>query len=275
MKNILIATDFSTNARNAWDYAWKRFGSNSRYHIMHIVTPVYEPADIPVISAVATQNKREVATTLLEKWVSEIQQEHQGQDLVIQSILEVGSPASTIVEKAQGINADCILMGTQGEHSRLDRWLGTISMQVVDLAETPLWLVPSGYKPDGLNTAVYASDLQASDPFYIWEAIQIMDPEQPVLKCVHIGHRNPEDDRKWGQIQQLFAERSPTIQTQFQWLDTTQQDIATQLLEYVHWNEANLLVLYSPHRNWLQRLFHRSIVHDFEGHMTVPVLIVR
>ena len=182
MKNILIATDFSANARNAWDYAWKRFGSNSRYHIMHIVTPVYEPADIPVISAVATQNKREVATTLLEKWVSEIQQEHQGQDLVIQSILEVGSPASTIVEKAQEINADCILMGTQGEHSRLDRWLGTISMQVVDLAETPLWLVPSGYKPDGLNTAVYASDLQASDPFYIWEAIQIMDPEQPVLK---------------------------------------------------------------------------------------------
>ncbi|MCB0654932.1 MAG: universal stress protein [Saprospiraceae bacterium] len=275
MKNILIATDFSENARNAWDYAWKRFGAQTRYHIIHVVSPVYEPADIPVISAVATKNKREVAQTILDKWVGKIKHDHRDDEVLIETLLEVGSPANTIVEMAKEMNADCILMGTQGEHSKLDRWLGTISMQVVDHAEAPLWLVPSGYEPDGLNTAIYASDLQASDPFYIWEAIQIMEPEKPILKCVHIGHHNPDDERKWSQIQDIFAERSPTIQTQFQWLETTQQDIATQLLEYIQWNEANLLVLYSPHRSWLQRLFHKSIVKDFEGHMTVPVLIVR
>ena len=63
--------------------------------------------------------------------------------VVIRSVHETGSPAATILERAQREHADMIVMGTRGQRPQ-DASLGSVSLEVVTHAETPVLLVPPG-----------------------------------------------------------------------------------------------------------------------------------
>ena len=69
-----------------------------------------------------------------------------------------------ILEVAERLNIELIVIGTAGAHGTLDRWLGTISSIVAQKTGCPTLLVPEGTKPAPIKRLLYTCDF--STPYF-------------------------------------------------------------------------------------------------------------
>jgi nucleotide-binding universal stress UspA family protein len=84
---------------------------------------------------------RENATKLLERTADRIKSNFEGKDLVVTSEVLFGSPESRIVETAEAIHPDLIVLGSHG-YSRWERLLlGSVSDSVVHHAPCSVLIV--------------------------------------------------------------------------------------------------------------------------------------
>lgn len=71
IKNILVPTDFSENALNAFRYAiWFADHYKADIHVAHVVYPTAEPLDYPVMSAQMMQKQIEVAQEVMKNFAN-------------------------------------------------------------------------------------------------------------------------------------------------------------------------------------------------------------
>lgn len=144
MKTILFPTDFSKNAYHASLYAGmlaKLYNSNLVFlHVHHI--PMFpesnDPADVS--NTIATNEK--MAKEQLEAFVMKFSDE---QDILIERIsqrVEYGFINTKIVETANAIKADAIVMGTKGATDLIDKWIGTNAQKVMNEADCPVFTIP-------------------------------------------------------------------------------------------------------------------------------------
>ena len=62
IQNILVPTDFSDNALNAFRYAvWFADHYQADIHVVHVVYPIAEPLDYPAMAAQMMQQRMDTA----------------------------------------------------------------------------------------------------------------------------------------------------------------------------------------------------------------------
>jgi nucleotide-binding universal stress UspA family protein len=135
LKSILVATDFRPASEEAADVAVQlasKFGS--RLTLLHVLEPMpHWP--------VALHELRERATGILGKLAERLRDQKVE---VVELSIVIGSIADTIVQKAEEIDADLIVMGA-GELSRFERYsVGPVATAVTEHASQPVLAVRPG-----------------------------------------------------------------------------------------------------------------------------------
>ncbi|WP_114417413.1 universal stress protein [Marinospirillum perlucidum] len=144
-KTLLLATDFSEGSKNAVDQAIRLAKmSGARLHLLHIITELADkrrrriPADvIDVFIREINQHAEEDMETFKQKYFAPAIAE----GLEITTEILVGSGYQDILEAAEKIPADMIIMGV---HSRsgLERALvGSMAERVVSHSSIPVLTV--------------------------------------------------------------------------------------------------------------------------------------
>jgi len=135
LKSILLATDFRPASKEAVDVAVQLASKfNSRITLLHVLEPMpYWP--------IALHELREQAAGLLPAFSQRLLDQKVE---VAESCIVAGPLADTIVQKANEIDADLILIGA-GELSRFDRYsTGPIATAVIEHAQQPVLAVRPG-----------------------------------------------------------------------------------------------------------------------------------
>lgn len=135
LQSILLATDFRSTSQEAARVAVRLASAfGSRLNLLHVIEPV------PSWS-VALQLFQEQATELLRQAADNLT----AQNVVAADQLVVaGPPGDLIIQKAQELDVDLILMGT-GEESRFERYsTGSVAEEVLELAPQPVLAVRPG-----------------------------------------------------------------------------------------------------------------------------------
>ncbi|RRB02758.1 universal stress protein [Larkinella rosea] len=281
MKNILVPTDFTGTSNLA--LAWAKFLAKQYIHdglettlvLTHVTQPFIPDTTLPTgemgAGIMAAQELEDVGDLNLQELAEQLQKEG------FQTRIETrfGSIDDEIVEVADEVKPDLIVMGRSHIDTFFDWLAGSSAADVAMTAHCPVLVVPTldhgRSHPVRLNTIAYATQLEFDENHILRPVVQLAQAFQSTLRLVNIkAQSQPDvnDDRPYiGQIESEFG-RERFVE------DIVNADnVMEGLTKYVASHQVDLLVMATRKRDFLSRLLNPSLTKRMVLNSNVPVLV--
>ena len=155
IQHILYATDMSDNSRHIFRYA---LSFAKQYDAKITLLNILEPLNTSGTALVEAYLSKEVAQNFHQKMIEQAREKLQTQldafcqaelhaialesHLIADLLVIDGPAASSIVNKAQSIQADLIIMGTHSHNPLSDFLIGSTAHKVTQISPIPVLIVP-------------------------------------------------------------------------------------------------------------------------------------
>lgn len=271
MKKILIPTDFSETARDAYAYALdycKALGEPCSIKVVHVFMPeaASTPTFIPPVQEfmeLKEQTLKEFAHSIAEKPanVEEIKTEQL-----------IGFPGDEVIELSKTF--DLIIMGTTGDGGFLEKLFGSVSTIVAQRAHCAVLLVPHGTKFNTPGQILYSSSAEASDERLIEQLVLFNEPFKARLHFVHVEREGDAAFSKSKEeiFEELFHDGEPPFAFEFANIKSAEVEAAINL--YADEEKIDLIVMATRQRSFWEQLFHKSQTKQMALHARLPILIL-
>jgi nucleotide-binding universal stress UspA family protein len=269
MKKILCPTDFSDASQTGIAYAAKFAQAYGAYITLFNVQSLVEtvPEELILGKPITVENIR----SELEKQSREISAMfHIACYYDVQPTLR---PLSSVIE-SKAHEFDLIIMGTGGTEDFYEFFFGLNTYQVIKKSKTPVLFVPEDcwYTPVRLLT--YAYDYFHDGKLPLSQLQPWCTDASCELRVVQVMHAsyNRADENTLLMLQEQIQSTSQPMNITFGtvWSSETVPGIH----QYVLKNKADMLVLCTHQRGFLENLFHKSVIKDFSEIARYPVLVI-
>lgn len=269
MKKILCPTDFSDTAQTAIAYAAKLAQAMQADLTLLNVQSMFDLKPVELISgkdiAIAE------ATARLE---SESRQISKAFKISCYADVEPSNKALSTVIAAKGKAYDLIVMGSDGPDDVYEFFGGTNTYNALEKSETPVLVIPPNFLYSQIRHMVYAYDYLHEETFPLAGLIpfvRALDIQLTVLEVL-----KDEDTRltaehlkeEQAKIRYLYGEDLNVKYDAFY-----SSEIARSINSYILSHEADALALCTHHRNFLTRLFHKSVTRNLTSFSSYPVYV--
>ena len=275
IKNILVPTDFSVTARNAYAYAKLLAQSLDAHvtvvHINEYFIPVSEIAVAPL-----SEHEEDRLTEAMETFISDDIRGESGDTSIlvknnVKSKILRGDPVSRLEELSK--NADLIVMGTTGLQDFISKIIGSTSLEIANKAHCPVILVPRDARWKPIDRIMYASNYDSTTPKMVREITDFAVMINAAVHFVHIDEFTENDEKVTNIIwDELFSTSDPSLA--FEIHTIYGEDRIKELNEYSEKNKINLMAFVSKHRNFWQNLMHNSVTQNIAISTTTPMLVM-
>ena len=274
MKNILVPTDFSQSAHDAFEYALHFADKiNGQLTLMH-VHPAIQSFDVPNTYLLYSDEEKWDAKA--RERYEELKKEIEEKGINVPTLLEtkMGELIPEILNKDKNEEADWIIMGTHGNKGIWKLVFGSNAASVATYSKAPVVVVPEGYQSEGTYHMVFAVDYTDTNPELLRQAAELAQCFEAKLTLLHVA---------WDAAPQFEAQK-------FQWYeemirqDLTYENLSFELLQhpnlqvalrdYVKLNEVDMLIMAAKKRNFFQRLFNPSETREMAFQTEVPLLVL-
>jgi nucleotide-binding universal stress UspA family protein len=276
MKTILVPTDFSKNAIHAAEYA--AMLANQMHANIVFVNTFNVPMATEYEYANSLENYlvvgKEVGETNLKEFTRNfINKTNFDPDRTAQ-IVEYGFVSDKIVDIANTIKADFIVMGTKGASNVLDRWFGTTAQTVIKTAKCPVWIIPNRAYIHYPKKILYAADFQEDEIVATHRVLGMAKPLEADCKVVHIHDYFEENtakiiQQKVNNLQYAFDEENVSFK------NVKYVDIIQGLENYIHSYKPDVLALAVHEKSFLSRIFDVSVSKHFIQEAKLPMFTFR
>ena len=141
-RNILVPTDFSDNASDALDYAVALAAKlDAKVHVLHVI-------GMPVMGVDYAMDTGTMISSLADGAQIELDHLVTGRAEKVAfgpTLLRTGDPRDVIDASGKDVNADLIVMGSQGRRGIARLLLGSVAESVARTAACPVLLVRAGH----------------------------------------------------------------------------------------------------------------------------------
>lgn len=188
---IVVATDFSPTAsqvlERALDLARRHESEIALVHVVQPDLPILASPEMIVVPADYESRLSEASSEALLREAERVR----AAGIPVSTHLEHGVPAQRIVERANALDADLIMIGARG-HTRFEHLLlGSVVESVVRNAQQPVLTIhPDDRRPvEPVGTLLFPTDLSTDAEDALWAAIHLLarKPESRIL-LVHAFH---------------------------------------------------------------------------------------
>lgn len=275
LRNILVPTDFSDTASNAYAFALKLAQRDlANIHLLNVHQPTVEVGNAfqldPDYLDYSSQERRlrEFSQSTIENHLP-----RKGKNLQVKIQREVRSGA--IVEEIKTIGqekqTDMIIMGTTGQGGFLNKLFGSISSEVARKAHCPVLLIPRHAQFSPFKRIVYASAQQPAEEGVWSSVLQLATYSNAELHFAHITP-NIVDGFEVRECAIHVPAGAKNVEVHIASVES--KDVLEGLSQYIEEINADLLIMATTHRNFLEALFHRSLTKQMVFHTTVPLMIL-
>ena len=269
---ILVPVDFSPCSENALNYAFFMADKiDATIEILHVAIFDTPPLDYPSFTVVATDEKIKMARTKMNETTERVRKRLEFSP-DIETDIEIGIPDTKIVEVASRDDVDLIIMGTQGENSMWDKFLGSTTADVLKYSSCPVLVIPEKAKFREEMVIGYATDFSAADPFEIWKASKLLQPIQSEVIVVHLNDKKEYLEEEIAEMETYFSENAPAIDISFHCIFT--ENMVDDLNVFIDKYNISTMVMFKPKRTFFERLFHKSFTKTMAMKTEVPLLIL-
>ena len=277
MKNILVLTDFSENARAAEEYAlqlavhvdgnlilYNTFSRQSEKIGGNVVwphsTPSAELQSISNLQARVNELNHELGKTKDNNHRPEIR--HLG---------NAGSLTDQLNEIIGENNIWLSVMGTKGESFANNVLFGSNVFKVLEKINSPILVIPRQADWKIFKKIAYATDLRSSDIDVIRWLYELADLLKIQLILVHVSSDIITDTEKniSKSQEKVYTSQFPNTTVQFY----EGENIQASLHKIAQQLDVSMLALLHRRREFFESVFQASISHKMIKHTEIPVLI--
>lgn len=193
------------------------------------------------------------------------------------SIVEEGVPEVAIIECAKRLNAALIVMGTRGKSKKEEEVIGSVTAEVLDECDFPVFSVPEGMesqKMSELKNVAFFSNFIQQDLLSFDIFARIFKGRKLNITIIPIEVQKENEKTRKYLAQLVDYCRSHYTDFDFQAEILSSDNYAKDFDEYVKNQSIDLMLIPNKKRNIFARLFSPSVAHRMVFHSDVPLLVV-
>lgn len=276
MKQILIPTDFSKNARNAVAYGLNFLKDQQcNIHFLHTYTPAFYRMDYvmggPTFSAIPDPSV-ELSLVGLEKTVNYAKEKFPNPNYQYNMLSSFNTLTDEIRTVCEKWNISLVIMGTQGATGAKEIFLGTNAVHTLRKAQVPVLVVPEKCAYKKIETILlptdYLSDYKMEELEFLLDQAKILNAKIIVLHVNEKAHIS-ETQRK---NKRLLTEKLKDVEYQFEW--DNENLMPNAIHQFILKNDIDLLVMMNRKHNFFERLLIKPNVDTMGFHTTIPFLVI-
>jgi nucleotide-binding universal stress UspA family protein len=268
MKTILVPTDFSSNAETALNYALglaKLFQSEiilfNAWNLLHTKASMF----------ITIKNiLQEKAIEDLMETKQKILSDPQNWGIEIKTVTMMGDAAPLIKRLARKINADMIVMGTQGATGLKKIFMGSNTAEVIANAPCPVLAIPAKARFMSLKKIVFASNFGDEDISTLKNLSKIAGYFGSEIIVAHVADIDSPDYKKFESHSDILAGAIPYKPLVFKFFAGT--NVVKGLNELVRSLKVDMLAMSTKKRNSIERVFEKSLTKDMAYIAEIPFL---
>ncbi len=276
MKNILLPTDFSDNARNAINYAMEFFKSTPcTFYLLHVQKAsqyttddlMAAPANTTILESVIGDTKQK-----LETIAEELKTEYPNENYTFDTITDYDIFTDAIKQAISSKNIDLTIMGTNGATSAAEVVFGSNTLNVIRKVNHPLIAIPQGYTFKEPKNILYAIDnhdrfeTKGIEPLV--DALKRYQSTLRVLKIKDTDVVDQSDIEDKKQIDDFFKSVPHTFHS------IINVPTALAINSFVQIMDIGMTAMFIKKETFLERFFKGSETSKISYGTLVPLLIM-
>lgn len=271
MKQILVATDFSTCAGNAMEYALGLAKTlNFEVCVIHAIG-TNEGVDNSIFNAIYIEDYHNNKKEALSAWAHTFNKEG-FKDVSVKTVCEVGSVSNVLTKYMDANPVELLVMGTMGS-TGITSLFGSNVNVMVQKTKTPTLIVPLESKfisnPVITLAVDFASDdLSVVDVNALNELIQAADLKK--LNVVNIIEGNDWKPNETGESK--LKELIGHAELEFKYIN--ESNPTDGIMNFIVSNETDILCVVKHHRNLIYRIFNKSTVNQVMNRSIKAILVL-
>lgn len=209
------------------------------------------------------------------KFVDTIEKvKQQNPSLSYEFIWEQGMPVETIVQTADQLKVDVILMLSSGKDrpSYQGIHIQSATQSVIEKATVPVWMYTLKTSFTPIKEIVVAIDIFKYDKEKIKQAISLLAPFKVKIDFLYIS----------GVLGAIQQDKAKEVETEIKSIYSDAslvllegQDVNTVLEEYCNAKEIDIVVLIKLKKTLIEKIFSGSFTHQISYLSTFPVLVLK
>lgn len=188
-----------------------------------------------------------------------------------QVMVKAGFALDEILAATKHHQVQLIVMGTQGNHSLLDRWLGSVTQSVLRSAQVPVMAIPSTWKWQGIRRITLATDFQTPETTDSLNLLKQLSTHFGAnVQVLHIGQEvAPQTVQSSAHaiLLEQALERLPHT-----WHQEEDDEVVHGIMSFVQEHASDVIVMSTRSHGLLDRLLGKSYTSKVAGITQVPVL---
>lgn len=273
MNTILVPTDFSGTADNAFHFALILAKNNkARLILLH----AYQ---LPVAAGAVSFNVLGEEKEVMEQEATKkmktlcLQIEHTG-GIDYEYLIEEGDIIDTILNACEQKKPELIIMGTQGNSSIAGTIFGSNAAHVISKAPCPVMAIPGGSKfTHTIKKITFATDYHQSDIEAIHTLIEMTSVFNPQINILHISGDEiaPEQEVK---LMDSFRKKvnQSCFYNNLSFQIIHGHSVEEELENYLAKDSTDVLVMATHFRSFIDRIFGKSLTKNLAGEITIPLI---
>lgn len=274
METLICATDYSENSVSALKLAnvlRKKF--NCKLFVIHVFD--IQATFLSTVS-IAYARMEEAAfrdhnARLLDFCMKHLGRDAQSDKLEI-LVAENSIASQGILEKAEEINPDLILVGMKGSSAVREFFIGSTASGLIEKSEFPVLTIPADFRADQFRSIVYATAFEEADIIAIQKILDFAKMFNASLKLIHISTKDEyagEDQLHW--FEEMLKD---TVDYKDLQIDLkTSEDIFQALNDYLDKEKPDMMVMLEREGHHLiGNLWHRDLVKRMKLEVDIPLM---
>ena len=268
MKHIIIPVDFSKQseyALKAGAILAKRF--DAKLHVLHML----ELSDsILIKSDTDNTNKMIFLLALAKKKFNDFLDKDYLKDVNIEAIVKHYKVYGEVDEVARAVDADLIIMGSQGTTLQDGIFAGSNAEKMVRNSKTPVLIIKSEPNNFELKNIVVATDLDPASASVFSQKAALFSTLGSAIHPVYVNLPNNgfTSSREFTEKVRKFATAGGTDKVKF----IAGYTVEDGLIQYAEEIKADLIAVSTHARKGLNHFFNGSISEDLANHAKLPVM---
>ena len=277
MINILIPTDFSSNAWKAIEYALNFYKNTScNFCLLHVTAIMnYAGGETPIVPTSDTIEKSLLKQSKidLEKLLKKIEKKFPNpkHKFTTQASYDyfIDAIRNQVVER----KIDLVIMGTKGASGLKEVILGSHTGDVITKVKSMVLAVPEQAKYDAPKEIVFPTDYNTFYPAKILNSIlEIAAMHDSTIRILHIAKKN-EGLRSFQQENKEYLhDYFSDIKHSFH--NVTNKKIEAGVQCFVESRDIDMIIMIAKNLTLFQQIMFKPTVEEISYHTNVPFLVI-
>lgn len=274
MKKILVPTDFSEVANNAFVHALELASKvDAELLLLHtyelpIVDNQFFPENYQTIFDSLEMAQFEKFKELVPK-LHEIAEDRKLQHIKFSHIIMDGDLVYNIKECITKEGIDMVVMGTSGATGWKEVFIGTNTGEVISSVNVPVLCIPAVADFNYIKNIGFTTRFREKDKAALAKTIEIAKLTHSKVKCLYV-QTDASDvvDDKITYWEEEFK-NDP-----IQFFVIPNDDVTTTILDFITNQEIDVLAMVRHKRNFFVNLFETSLAEKMSYNSEIPILVL-